>query len=102
MPSSSSRAEPSLNSSVADESDLVRCLRDQITRLNKDITNLHVMAALVKRKGEIATAIEHHALDRLCVATESLSCKHPTSFYHLSFYDLLLNQFSRSTSHSLR
>nr|XP_051206774.1 actin cytoskeleton-regulatory complex protein PAN1-like [Lolium perenne] len=31
------------------------------------------MAALVKRKSEIATAIEQHALDRLRAATESLS-----------------------------
>jgi hypothetical protein len=37
------------------------------------------MAALVKRKSEIATAVEHHALDRLCVATESLSCKPSTT-----------------------
>jgi hypothetical protein len=102
MPSCSSRAEPSLNSSAVDESDLVRRLRDQISRLKKNVTNLHAMAALVKRKGEIAIAIEQHTLDRLRVATESLSCKHPTSFYHLSFYDLLLNQFYRSTSHSLR
>jgi hypothetical protein len=51
MPSSSSsRADPSLNLSASDESDLVRRLHDQISRLNKDITTLHVMAALVKRK----------------------------------------------------
>jgi hypothetical protein len=75
IPSSSSRADPFLNPSPSDESDLVRRLRDQISRLNKDITTLHAMAALVKRKSEIATAIEQHALDRLRVATESLSCK---------------------------
>jgi hypothetical protein len=75
IPSSSSCADPSLNPSASDDSDLVHRLRDQISRLNKDITTLHAMAALVKRKSEIATAIEHHALDRLRVATESLSCK---------------------------
>jgi hypothetical protein len=80
IPTSSSRAEPSVNPS-ADESDLVRRLRDQISRLNKDISNLHAMEALVKRKSEIATAIEQHALDRLRVATESLSCKQPTTFF---------------------
>ena len=79
MPSSSSsRADPSLNLSASDESNLVRCLRVQISRLNKDITTLHAMAALVKRKGEIAAAIEQHALDRLRVATESFSCKYLT------------------------
>ena len=75
IPSSSSRADASLNPSASDDSDLVRRLRDQISRLNKDITTLHAMAALVKRKSEIASDIEQHALDRLCVATESLSCK---------------------------
>jgi hypothetical protein len=37
------------------------------------------MAALVKKKSEIATAIEQHDLDRLRVATESLSCKRSTT-----------------------
>ncbi|KAK1602267.1 hypothetical protein QYE76_037708 [Lolium multiflorum] len=70
IPSTSSRVETSLN---GDESEFVSHLRDQVSRLNKDISNLHAMAALVKRKSEIATAVEHHALDRLRVATESLS-----------------------------
>jgi hypothetical protein len=39
------------------------------------------MTTLVKRKSEIATAIEQHALDRLRVATESLSCKQSTTFF---------------------
>ena len=86
IPSTSSRVETSLNPSAGDESDLVRRLRDQISWLNKDISNLHVMAALVKRKSEIATAIEQHALDRLRVATESLSCKQSTTFV---FYRLI-------------
>jgi hypothetical protein len=46
-----------------------------VSRLSKDITSLHAMAALVKKKSEIATAIEQHALDRLHIATESLSYK---------------------------
>jgi hypothetical protein len=76
IPSISSRADSSLNPSANDESDLVRRLHDQISRLNRDMTTLHAMATLVKRKSEIATVIEQHALDRLRVATESLSCKH--------------------------
>ena len=81
-PSTSSRVESSLNSSAIDESELVRRLRDQISRLNKDIASLHTMAALVKKKSEIAAAVEQHALDRLRVATESLSCEQSTiSFY---------------------
>jgi hypothetical protein len=77
--STSSRAETFSNLSTGDESDLVRRLRDQISRLSKDISNLHSMAALVKKKSEIATAIEQHDLDRLRVATESLSCKRSTT-----------------------
>jgi hypothetical protein len=50
IPSTSSRAKPSLSPSASDESDLVRRLHDQISRLNKDISNLHAMAALVKKK----------------------------------------------------
>jgi hypothetical protein len=69
------RVDPFVNPSASDESGLIRGLRDKISRLNKDIASLHAMAALVKRKSEIATAIEQHALDRLRVATESLSCK---------------------------
>jgi hypothetical protein len=73
--STSSRVESSLNYSAIDESDLVRRLRDQISRLDKDIAGLHSMASLVKRKSEIATTTEQQALDRLRVATESLSYK---------------------------
>jgi hypothetical protein len=55
-------------------------MRDQISRLKKDIASLHAMAALVKKKSEIATAVEQHALDHLRVATESLSCKQSIVF----------------------
>jgi hypothetical protein len=80
IPPTSSRADSSLNSSTNDESDLVRRLRDQITQLKKDIVTHHAMAALIKRKSEIATAIEQHALDRLHIGTKSLSCKSPSIF----------------------
>ncbi|KAK1668933.1 hypothetical protein QYE76_057092 [Lolium multiflorum] len=72
IPPSSSRAEPFPNPSNNDESSLVRRLRDQVSSLDRDITSLRAMAALVKKKGEIATAIEQYAPDGLHVATESL------------------------------
>jgi hypothetical protein len=84
IPSTSSRAECSLNSSAVDESELVRRLRYQISQLNKDITGLHTMEALVKKKSEIAAAVEQHALDRIRVATESLSCKQSTTSFLFS------------------
>ena len=76
IPSSSSRAEHFSNSSGNDESGLVRQLRDQVSSLNKVITSLRAMATLVKKKGEIATAVEQYALDGLHVATESLNCEY--------------------------
>jgi hypothetical protein len=66
-----------------DESELVRHLRDQISRLNKDIAGLHAMAALVKKKSKISTAVEQHALDRLRVASESLSYKQSIALFLL-------------------
>jgi hypothetical protein len=72
-----------LNSSAIDESELLRRLRDQISRLNKDIAGLHTMEALVKKKSEIAAAVEQHALDRLLVATESLSYEQSTTSFLL-------------------
>ncbi|KAK1628374.1 hypothetical protein QYE76_002689 [Lolium multiflorum] len=51
--------EPFPNPSSNDESSLVRRLRDQVSSLDKDITSLRAMAALVKKKGEMAIAIEH-------------------------------------------
>ena len=70
-----SHAESSLNSSTVNESELVRRLRNRISQLEKDIVGLHAMAAVVKKKGELAAEVEQHALDRLRTATESLSCK---------------------------
>jgi hypothetical protein len=40
-------------------------LRDQISQLKKYIVGLRAMAALVKKKSEIADAVEQHALYRL-------------------------------------
>ena len=76
-----SHAESSLNSSTVNESELVRRLRNRISQLEKDIVGLHAMAAVVKKKSELATEVEQHALDRLRTATESLSCKQ-SSFPH--------------------
>ncbi|KAK1660823.1 hypothetical protein QYE76_048982 [Lolium multiflorum] len=72
IPPSSSRARLFRNPSNNDESSLVRHLRDQVSSLDRDITSLRAMAALVKKKGEMAIAIEQYALDGLHIATESL------------------------------
>jgi hypothetical protein len=58
MPSTSSRAEISLNSATVDESELVRRLRNRISQLDEDMVRLHAMEALVKKKSEIAITVE--------------------------------------------
>jgi hypothetical protein len=70
VPSTSSRAESS--STAVDESELVHRLHNQISQLNKDMVGFHAMAVVVKKKSELATAVEQHALDSLRVATGSL------------------------------
>jgi hypothetical protein len=56
------------------------------------------MAALVKRKkNEIATAIEQHALDRLHIAIESLSCKCMSTFRFVLKLEYPLTDFCFST-----
>ncbi|KAK1682701.1 hypothetical protein QYE76_043549 [Lolium multiflorum] len=72
IPPSSSRADLFPNPSSNDESSLVHRLCDQVSSLDRDITSLRATAALVKKKGEMATAIEQYALDGLHIATESL------------------------------
>ena len=75
MSSTVSRVESSLSSATGNESELVRRLRNRISQLEKDIVGLHAMAAVVKKKGELAAEVEQHALDCLRTATESLGCK---------------------------
>jgi hypothetical protein len=86
IPSNYSQDESSLNSTAVNESELVHRLRNRISQLNKDMVGLHAMAALVKKKIELATTVEQHALDRLRVAIEILSCKQSTPFCFSYFY----------------
>jgi hypothetical protein len=85
MPSTSSRAESSLNSAAINESKLVRRLRNRLSQLEKDMVWLHATAALVKKKRELTTAVGQYALNYQRVATESLSCKQSTPFCSLYF-----------------
>jgi hypothetical protein len=85
MPSTYSRAENLLNSAAVDESELMHRLCNRISQLDKDMVGLHAIAALVKKKSELAAAIEQHVVDHVRVATESLSCKQSTPFCFLYF-----------------
>ena len=73
-PVPSSAAGPS-NQPSGDESGLVRQLRSRISEMEKDLTTLHAGVAVVKKKGELAMALETCARDELVKATKSLQCK---------------------------
>ena len=73
-PVPSSAVGPS-NQSSGDESGLVRQLRSRISEMEKGLATLHVGVAVVKKKGELAMAMETCARDELVKATRSLQCK---------------------------
>ena len=79
MTSTVSRAENSLSSTTGNASELVRQLRNRISQMEKDLVGIHAMAAVVKKKGELAAEVEQYALDHLHIATESLNCKRSIS-----------------------
>ena len=70
----SSAAGPSDQSS-SDEFGIIRQLRSKIAGMEKDLTTLHAGAAVVKKKGELAIAMEKCARDELVKATKSLQCE---------------------------
>jgi hypothetical protein len=43
--------------------------------MEKDLVGIHDMAAVIKKKGGLATEAEQYALNELQKATESLNCK---------------------------
>jgi hypothetical protein len=51
-------AESSSGSAVGNESGLVQQLRSKISRIEKDLVGIHAMAAVVQKKGELATEAE--------------------------------------------
>ena len=73
-PVSSTAAGP-FNQPSGDESGLVQQLRSKMSEMERDLTTLHVGVAVVKKKGELAIALETCARDELVKATRSLQCK---------------------------
>jgi hypothetical protein len=43
--------------------------------MKKDLLGIHAMAAVIKKKGELAIEAEQYALTELQKATKSLNCK---------------------------
>ncbi|KAM0873436.1 hypothetical protein ACQ4PT_038066 [Festuca glaucescens] len=65
--------ESSLGSATETESSLVQQMRSKISRMEKDLLGIHAMAAVIKKKGELAIEAEQYALNDLQKATESLN-----------------------------
>jgi hypothetical protein len=51
-------------------------MKTRIAQMEKDMRSIHAMAAIIKKKGELATDAERYALTELQKATKSLNCKY--------------------------
>ncbi|KAK1620138.1 hypothetical protein QYE76_025655 [Lolium multiflorum] len=61
------------SSGALPEDDRVQRMKDRITQLEKDLHSTYALAAIIKKKGEIAADVERYALTELHKATESLN-----------------------------
>ncbi|KAK1604950.1 hypothetical protein QYE76_028623 [Lolium multiflorum] len=61
------------SSGALSEDDRIQRMRDRIAQLEKDLRNTYALAAIIKKKGEIAADVERYALTELHKATESLN-----------------------------
>jgi hypothetical protein len=80
---------PSFAGSSADESesDRLQCMKTRITKMEKDMREIHAMAAIIKKKGELSLDAEHYALNELQKAKESLNCKCLLPFVSFDYCD---------------
>ncbi|KAK1643865.1 hypothetical protein QYE76_061670 [Lolium multiflorum] len=63
------------SSGALSEEDRIQRMKDRIAQMEKDLRNTFALAAIVRKKGEIAADIERYALTELHKATESLNSK---------------------------
>ncbi|KAK1616539.1 hypothetical protein QYE76_022056 [Lolium multiflorum] len=61
------------SSGALSEEDRIQRMKDRIAQMEKDLRNTYALAAIVRKKGEIAADIERYALTELHKATESLN-----------------------------
>ena len=72
------------SSGASSESDRLQRMKARIAQMEKDMRGIYALAAIIKKKGELATDAERYALAELHKATESLDCKFP-DFLFLNF-----------------
>nr|XP_051211412.1 uncharacterized protein LOC127328890 [Lolium perenne] len=61
------------SSGALSDGDRIQRMKDRIAQLEKDLRNTYALAAIIKKKGEIAADVERYALTELHKATESLN-----------------------------
>ncbi|KAK1697417.1 hypothetical protein QYE76_014114 [Lolium multiflorum] len=61
------------SSGALSEEDRIQRMKDRIAKMEKDLRSTYALAAIVRKKGEIAADIERYALTELHKATESLN-----------------------------
>jgi hypothetical protein len=62
--------------------------------MEKDLRNTYALAAIIKKKSELAADVERYALTELQKATQSLNCKPPFLLYSLFLYEMACPDFS--------
>ena len=65
------------SSGACSESDRLQRMKDRIAQMEKDMRSTYALAAIIRKKNELAADAERYALAELHRATESLNCKRP-------------------------
>jgi phage shock protein A len=71
---------PSFADDASDDSsksDHLQRMKDRISQMEKDMRGVYALAAILRKKNELAADAERYALAELHKATESLNCKCP-------------------------
>ena len=84
------------SSAAGSKSGLVQQMRSRISWMEKDLLGIHAMAAVIKKKGELAMEAEQYTLNELQKATESLKCEYPITlrFLHILECIFLITELS--------
>ncbi|KAK1613601.1 hypothetical protein QYE76_019118 [Lolium multiflorum] len=61
------------SSGAVSESDRLQRMKDRITQMERDMRNTYALAAIIRKKSELAADVERYALTELHRATESLN-----------------------------
>ena len=89
------------SSGAVSESDRLQRMKNRITQMEKDTRSTYALAAIIKKKSELAADVERYALTELYKATESLNRKPPCPFTPCFFMEcIVLTSHVSSASHS--